>query len=61
MYVLDTKQLLIVYSVLEKRAMNVLKKSQNDTYCVTSLGRPQDVSLNTSHEIGFLGDFFYIS
>ena len=37
--------------------MNVLKTSQSDTCCKTSLGRLQDINLNIFHEIGFQGNF----
>ena len=59
MFVLDTKNLVIVYSFSfgEASYINVLKISKRNTCSVTSLGRPQDVNFNIFHEIGFKGHF----
>ena len=58
MLVLNTKKLVIsIVSVLEKRPKNVLNTSQSDTHSVTSLGRPQDISLIITDKIGFQDNF----
>ena len=49
-----TMIVVIAYSFSPK---NVLKTSQSDIRCVTSLKRPQDVNLIIIHQIGFQGIF----
>ena len=60
--ILNTKSLLLHdLSILEKRPENVLKTSQSDIHCVTSLGRHLDVNVTEIHEISLFPYFQCIS